>query len=63
MMDALFHRALLPIHPSCDDHFTSAARLALYVRGHWLRMPPRLLVPHLARKALRRVRGEGAATA
>ena len=29
-------------------------RLAIYIRSHWLRMPPRLLALHLARKALRR---------
>lgn len=33
----------------------------MYVRSHWLRMPPHLLVPHLVRKALRR--GGGAQTA
>jgi glutaconate CoA-transferase subunit A len=27
------------------------ARWLLYVRSHWLRMPPHLLVPHLVRKA------------
>jgi len=26
----------------------------LYVRSHWLRMPAHALIPHLARKALRR---------
>ena len=26
----------------------------MYVRSHWLRMPPHLLIPHLARKSLRR---------
>lgn len=50
LMDALFLRALSPHHPSCDDRLTSLARFLLYVRGHWLRMPPRLLLPHLARK-------------
>ena len=34
-----------------------AARLAMYVRGHWTRMPARLLLPHLARKAWRRRHG------
>ena len=29
------------------------ARKALYIRSHWLRMPPHLLIPHLARKSLR----------
>ena len=32
------------------------AALALYIRSHWLRMPPRLLLPHLARKAVQRLR-------
>jgi hypothetical protein len=34
---------------------TPLARWLLYVRSHWLRMPPRLLIPHLARKATRRL--------
>jgi hypothetical protein len=29
------------------------AASALYVRSHWLRMPPALLVRHLLRKAAR----------
>ena len=33
-----------------------AAALFLYIRSHWLRMPPFLLAAHLARKSLRRVR-------
>jgi len=51
LMDALFERALLPMHASCDDAFTPAARFALYVRGNWLRMPPLLLARHLFHKA------------
>jgi hypothetical protein len=31
-----------------------AASLALYIRSHWLRMPPLLLAAHLARKSIRR---------
>jgi hypothetical protein len=58
VMDALFDRALLPDHATCSDWFTPAARWLLYVRAHHLRMPMRLLVPHLARKAWRRVKGE-----
>lgn len=53
LLDALFTRALAPMHPSCEDRLTPAARLAAYVRAHWLRMPPRLLLPHLLHKALR----------
>jgi hypothetical protein len=51
LMDALFRRALRPSHPSCDDAWTPVARSLLYLRGHWLRMPARLLLPHLLRKA------------
>lgn len=51
LMDAVFSRALAPDHASCADRFTPAARLAAYVRAHWLRMPPHLLLPHLFHKA------------
>jgi len=50
-MDSLFHRGLMPDHASCNDSFTGIARWLLFVRGHYLRMPLRLLVPHLVRKA------------
>ena len=53
LMDALFSRVLQPDHPSAADGMTGFARLALYVRAHWLRMPPLLLAYHLAAKALR----------
>ena len=52
LMDALFERALMPDHPSCEDRFTALARWLLYVRAHYLRMPLHLLLPHLLRKAL-----------
>ncbi len=51
LMDACYDRALRPVHPSCNTAGTGLARLALYVRSHWLRMPAGLLVGHLARKA------------
>jgi len=51
MMDALFLRALRPTHASTSDRWTPLARWLLYVRGHWMRMPPGLLIRHLARKA------------
>lgn len=50
VMDVLYGRALAPIHPSCSDWLTSSARWLLYVRAHWLRMPPWLLVHHLFHK-------------
>lgn len=57
-MDNLFTRGLKPEHSSCDDLGTFVARFLLYVRGHALRMPLRLLLPHLARKAFMQLRNE-----
>jgi hypothetical protein len=51
LMDSLFGRALLPMHSSCSDAFSGGARLLLYVRGNWLRMPPLMLARHLFHKA------------
>ena len=50
-MDALILRGLRPDHPSLAGPATRASRFALYLRSHLLRMPLRLLLPHLARKA------------
>ncbi len=57
LMDFLFVRALIPDHASCNDRWTGIARWILYIRSHWLRMPLYLLVPHLARKSFKRLRG------
>ena len=54
-MRALFERALEVNHASCRRPGDGLARWLLYVRGHYLRMPLHLLLPHLARKAWRRV--------
>lgn len=51
LMDGIFTRALAPTHASCADRYTPAARLAAFVRAHWLRMPAHLLIPHLFHKA------------
>lgn len=51
LMDAVFSRALAPIHASCDDRYSGLARQAAYIRAHWLRMPAHLLLPHLLHKA------------
>lgn len=50
--DGLWSRALRPRHLSASDRWTPLALFALYVRAHWLRMPPLLLVRHLTVKAL-----------
>jgi hypothetical protein len=51
LMDGLFGRALAPEHASCSDSWSGLSRWLLYVRGHWLRMPLHLLLPHLFHKA------------
>jgi hypothetical protein len=54
IMETALERALRPDHRLCDDALTAPVRLMLYVRAHYLRMPLHLLLPHLARKALRK---------
>lgn len=51
LMDAIYTRMLVPSHPSCQLTLTPLARHATYLRTHWLRRPPRQLVPHLLHKA------------
>lgn len=55
IMDFLFLRALLPYHSSCKVFGTDFARWILYLRGHWLKMPLHLLLPHLLRKSWMRL--------
>jgi len=56
-MDATVRRVLTTHH--ADRPSAPISAWLLYVRSHWLRMPPRLLFPHLARKAWVRLRGAG----
>jgi len=51
LMDGIYTRMLAPAHRSCTDALTPPARAATYLRTHWLRRPPRQLVPHLVYKA------------
>ena len=51
LMDWVIGRAMLPAHPSLDQPGTAPARLMLYIRANWLRMPPLLLARHLFHKA------------
>ena len=51
LMERLFVAGLGAAHQSCRTAGTGAAEFALYVRSHWLRMPPHLLLPHLLYKA------------
>lgn len=58
LRDSVFLRGLQPDHSSCAEFFTPLARYSLYLRGHAMRMPIRLLVPHLVRKGVKRVQEE-----
>lgn len=53
IMDLLFDRGMRSPHPDCRDALSAPALWSLYARAHYLRMPLRLLVPHLLRKATR----------
>jgi hypothetical protein len=50
-MDPMVRRALVPDLPEHRSRWQWVARLCLYVRSHWLRMPPLPLTLHLLRKA------------
>jgi hypothetical protein len=57
IMDRLVPRALYPQHPDHHSRRTAMARLLLYMRSHWIRMPPLMLARHLSYKFyLRHVR-------
>lgn len=52
LMDAMVPRALFPQDPDLPDRFSGFCRFALYLRSHWIRMPPWLLAYHLSYKFL-----------
>jgi hypothetical protein len=52
LMDRLVPRALYPPHPDYPSRLIEISRWMLYVRSHWIRMPPWLLVYHLSYKFL-----------
>jgi len=54
LMDRLIEWVMVPDHPDFPQRRTAVAQWLLYVRSHWLRMPPGLLLQHLARKQLMR---------
>ena len=57
MMNFLVPLALLPGHPDHPSRWASLARWLLYIRSHWLKMPPLMLARHLCYKAYLRFRG------
>ena len=56
LMDWLVPLAILPNPPGHARRGAGLARWLLFVRAHWLKMPPGMLARHLAIKALRRAR-------
>lgn len=55
LMNYLVPLALLPEHPDFSRKRVALARWLLYVRSHYLRMPFRLLIPHLLKKSRTRI--------
>lgn len=53
--DTVYRRALQQHAPGGEGVLAASAALFVYIRAHWLRMPPGLLLRHLSRKAWRRV--------
>ncbi|MBF0107614.1 MAG: nucleotidyltransferase family protein [Magnetococcales bacterium] len=56
VMDRLIARIMVPGDPDRLEFVSWLAWSLLYVRSHWLRMPPGMLLTHLTRKGLRRWR-------
>ena len=54
IMDNLIAAVMLPEHPDFPRRRRVVAQWLLYVRSHWLRMPPGKLLLHLARKQIMR---------
>jgi hypothetical protein len=58
LMDWLVPEALFPLHPDRPrSKVVSLARLLLFMRSHWVKMPPLLLLRHLTFKMRVRYRG------
>ena len=55
MMEYMVPLALLPEHPDYPEKKVAFVRWLLYIRSHYLRMPLSLLLPHLLKKAKRRL--------
>jgi hypothetical protein len=60
LQDWLWRHALQSWHPSVGGPGATVALAGLYMRAHWLRMPPGLLLRHLATKAVLRPRDDTA---
>jgi len=52
LMDHLIGAVIVPEHPDYPRQSRAVAHWLLYVRSHWLRMPPGMLLQHLLRKRI-----------
>jgi hypothetical protein len=50
LMDRLLESALIPAEPAVPGLRSTTARRVLWLRSHWLKMPPGLLLYHLTHK-------------
>lgn len=50
LMDLMVPFALYPVHPDRPSRSVALCRLLLFIRSHWVRMPPLLLAYHLTVK-------------
>jgi hypothetical protein len=55
-MRQLFNAGLASAHPACQGSLVKLTTFILFVRGHYLRMPWHMLLPHLLHQALRQDR-------
>lgn len=54
LIGGVLRRHFAPVPPNGDATAKNISNKLLYLRAHWLRMPTRLLLPHLARKSWKR---------
>ena len=62
IMEQLMASVLIPTHPDQSNRVAALAGWLLYLRSHWLRMPPLLLARHLWIKSRRKRPGKSPAT-
>ncbi|ARU56194.1 hypothetical protein OLMES_2121 [Oleiphilus messinensis] len=56
IMDWLFLHVLKPAHSHCASSGDALARQLLYWRGHLIKMPGKVLLPHLLKKTIKSLR-------
>lgn len=56
LLTMLYTTAIRPENEATESPAAMLARFAIYVRAHWLRMPPHLLLRHLAHKSIARLK-------